>query len=417
MMELLKDKVYIRYWLAVVISFLGDAMTLTTAVYLVGTLSKDPFMISLVFIAQLLPLVVIGPLIGPVIDRYSRRMMMVLSDLFRFLIVFFMIFSYENMFLLISLIFLQGIGTAVFEPARMASIPSIVGVNRIPQGIALFQSTLAVIKLVGPVLGGVILAFQSPIQIFIFDAFSYFISAILFMGLSVLAKTNEQQFSSELNYLDHLKTGLFELFRKPILRFVLILLVPVMVSIGIFTTNYKAVLLQVFEVGKIEFGLIEGTLAFGTVIGAIAGSYLLKRILHYRLLFLSIGVLGICIVSIHLISSLFSQWTLVLFPLIIWSLLIGVSNAILTVPTSTIFLQEMPEIIRGRGTAIFFSINNLLILIGTLLGGILGKNMGIILTIMISGSLLIITVLFYPIFRRSKLLLRVKDSVSNLLSN
>lgn len=61
MLELLKDKVYIRYWLAVVVSFLGDAITITTILYLVGTKTNSVLMLSLVLIAHILPSVLLGP--------------------------------------------------------------------------------------------------------------------------------------------------------------------------------------------------------------------------------------------------------------------------------------------------------------------------------------------------------------------
>ncbi|UHA59171.1 MFS transporter [Metabacillus litoralis] len=186
MIELLKDKTYLRYWLAVVVSFLGDAMTITTVLFLIGTTVENPLLIGFVFVAQLLPAVILGPLIGPLIDKYSSRKMMIFSDVFRCFTVLSMILFVDKPLVLICLTLLQGIGTAFFEPARMASIPIIVGINRIPSGIALFQTTVAVIKLVGPVLAGLLLAFQSPSLVFILDASSYIISACLIFSLKIL---------------------------------------------------------------------------------------------------------------------------------------------------------------------------------------------------------------------------------------
>ncbi|MEK8146444.1 hypothetical protein NKH18_49690 [Streptomyces sp. M10(2022)] len=61
MLELLKDRTYIRYWLSVVASFLGDAITKITLIYVVATETSNPVLyVSLVVIAQLLPSGVLG---------------------------------------------------------------------------------------------------------------------------------------------------------------------------------------------------------------------------------------------------------------------------------------------------------------------------------------------------------------------
>ncbi|MFE8702431.1 MFS transporter [Cytobacillus sp. FJAT-54145] len=416
MLELLKDKLYIRYWLAVVVSFLGDAMTLTAVVYFVGTSTDNPLMISLVFVAQLLPVVVIGPFIGPLIDKYSSRSVMVYSDLYRFLIVFSMVFFHENIPVLLMLVFLQGIGTAFFEPARMSSIPTIVGVHRIPQGIALFQSTLAVIKLGGPVIAGLLLAFQSPRNIFFIDSFTYLISGVLIFSLSILKIDPNKGQSSSNSYLKNLFEGIVEMLRTPILTFMILFLIPVMIAFGMFMTNYKAVMLQVFEVSNIEFGVLEGVFAFGTVIGAVLGSKLLSKMAHYRLLYFSIGILGFSILSVYLITEIGFLSNSVILPLIIWSLVIGLTNALMMVPTSTIFLQHMPESIRGRGTAIFYSFFNLFLVIGTLIGGYLG-GINIVTALLIAGFILIITALTYPLYRNSTLLVKIRNSIKPEVSN
>lgn len=410
MIELLKDKTYLRYWLAVVVSFLGDAMTITTVLFLIGTTVENPLLIGFVFVAQLLPAVILGPLIGPLIDKYSSRKMMIFSDVFRCFMVLSMILFVDKPLVLICLTLLQGIGTAFFEPARMASIPIIVGINRIPSGIALFQTTVAVIKLVGPVLAGLLLAFQSPSLVFILDASSYIISACLIFSLKIL-KAQKKEHNTN-SYFNSLWTGVREMIKTPILLFMILLLFPVLIGYGMFLTNYKAVLLQYFQVSNIEFGILEGIFAFGTVIGAIVGSYAMKKIVHYQLLYIAIGTLGLGVVSVYgiiKVDVMFSQS--VFFILGGWSFITGLANALLMVPTSSIFLLHLPEAIRGRGTAIFYSIFNLFLLAGTFLGGFIASSINILLALILSGGILLITTISYPIYKNTSLMRKVKKQL------
>src|SRR5687767_11211443 len=139
MLELLKDSTYIRYWFAVVASFLGDAMARITLIYVAATLSDAPAaLIALVIIAQLLPTGVLGVFAGPLTDRLPKRVLLVGSDLARVVIVLAMIPALGSSWLLLALIFLEGLGKTFFETARIAAIPAIVGNHSIPSAVALF---------------------------------------------------------------------------------------------------------------------------------------------------------------------------------------------------------------------------------------------------------------------------------------
>ena len=123
---------YIRYWLAVVVSFLGDSITLATNLYVVGTKTNSVLMLSAVLIAHILSSVLLGPIIGPFIDRFKRKYNLVIADLYRFSLVGIMFFVHENIYALLVLLFLCGIGRAFFEPARIASIPTILFQKELP---------------------------------------------------------------------------------------------------------------------------------------------------------------------------------------------------------------------------------------------------------------------------------------------
>src|SRR4051812_41712575 len=121
MLELLRDRVYIRYWLAVVVSFAGDAMTRITLIYVAAQLTHSPAMIAFIVFAQLLPQGALGAFVGPLIDRLPKRVVLVSADLARSLIVGSMIFFVDSVWVLLVLTLLSGVGTAFFETARIAA--------------------------------------------------------------------------------------------------------------------------------------------------------------------------------------------------------------------------------------------------------------------------------------------------------
>jgi hypothetical protein len=83
MWDLLRDRTYIKYWLAVVVSFLGDSMTRIALIYLIGEETESPVMIATVVVAQLLPMGALAVFLGPLTDRFSKRSLLIGSDLAR----------------------------------------------------------------------------------------------------------------------------------------------------------------------------------------------------------------------------------------------------------------------------------------------------------------------------------------------
>ncbi|MEJ8643174.1 MFS transporter [Streptomyces sp. MS1.HAVA.3] len=294
MLELLKDRTYIRYWLAVVASFLGDAITKITLIYVVATETDDPVLyVSLVVIAQLLPFGVLGAFVGPLADRLPARMLMVGSDLVRVALVLAMIVVRDSPLLLLVLILLSGIAKAFFETARITAIPLIVRGHSIPTAVALFQSTNHTLNLVGPALGGLLIAFGSVTAVFVLDAATFVLSAVLLASMAVLREVPVRGADSgREGYWQSLRTGISGVLAVPSLRFLAIVMVPVMLVLGLFTTNLNSQLLGVFELPAFEYGLAQAGFGAGCVIGALTGPPLVRRFSDRGLLIGSIVLFG-----------------------------------------------------------------------------------------------------------------------------
>jgi MFS transporter, DHA3 family, macrolide efflux protein len=398
MFELLQDKTYIRYWIAVVVSFLGDAITLTSIIYLVGVQSGSAMLISLALLAQLLPSVLLGPLIGPLIDRWNRRTVLVAADLYRVVIVLLMIPFQQSPAALISLLFLQGIGTGFFEPARIASVPALVGAGRIPQGIALFQSTSAAIKFAGPVFAGILLSYVSVSAVFIYDSVSFFVSALLLASLNVL--NTPKQHRPKVRMLTDMAEGMRTLFQHKMIRPLLFMLMPVMAVIGILVTNFKELMIHAFRLSSLQYGWVEALFALGLVSGALYGPRLLSRYTPAGLMRLSLVVVAIASLAAWLLPDLKSA--IGLLPVLAWSLLLGFGESLLHVPTANLLLQQMPEEIRGRGIALSNSILNGCFAAGYLAGGAASQAFGNINSFILAGVILL---LLFALFRSAGVIL------------
>ncbi|MEK8146443.1 MFS transporter [Streptomyces sp. M10(2022)] len=203
---------------------------------------------------------------------------MIGSDVIRVGLVLAMIPVRDSPLLLLVLILLTGIAKAFFETARITAIPLIVRGHNIPTAVALFQSTNHTLNLVGPALGGLLLAFGSVSVVFVIDAATFVISAVLLSSMAVLREVPVPgPDSGRESYWQSLGNGIKGVRAVPSLRFLAVVLVPVMLVLGLFTTNLNSQLLNVFELSAFDFGLAQAGFGAGCVVGALTGPALVRR--------------------------------------------------------------------------------------------------------------------------------------------
>ncbi|MFB6820343.1 MFS transporter [Streptomyces virginiae] len=398
MLELLKDRTYIRYWLAVVASFLGDAITKITLIYVVATETDDPVLyVSLVVIAQLLPFGVLGAFVGPLADRLPARLLMVGSDLVRVALVLAMIVVRDSPLLLLVLILLSGIAKAFFETARITAIPLIVRGHSIPTAVALFQSTNHTLNLVGPALGGLLIAFGSVTTVFVLDAVTFVLSAVLLAGMAVLREVPVRGADSgREGYWQSLRTGISGVLAVPSLRFLAIVMVPVMLVLGLFTTNLNSQLLSVFELPALEYGLAQAGFGAGCVIGALTGPPLVRRYSDRGLLIGSIVLFGASLLLLAPTGTVWDatdQGALGLIVVLLWCVLAGLGSGLFQVPVANTLLSDLPEELRGRGVGLLNALMVNFTVLGVVVGGLLAGLVGIAESIVVAGAVLVVAAL------------------------
>jgi len=108
-------------------------------------------------IANILPAVFLGLLAGPLVDKLSRKGLMVGSDLGRLLVFVALPFA-DSATAVVLLAALAGIGNAFFRPAVLAGLPNLVPEAKLPSANALLQLVEWTTTAVGPIVGGAIVA-------------------------------------------------------------------------------------------------------------------------------------------------------------------------------------------------------------------------------------------------------------------
>jgi MFS family permease len=194
-LTLLRNNRNYRYlWLGNVVSLLGDWFNLLASAELITDLTNTGVAISSLFLARFLPLFLVSPLAGVLADRFSRRSIMIWSDLLRAATVlgFLLVRSSEQIWLLYLLTVLQFVLSAFFTPARSAIIANVVQREDLVTANALDSFTWSTMLAVGSFLGGLATAVFGAQTAFILDALTFLVSAWLIGQVRVSAREKRE---------------------------------------------------------------------------------------------------------------------------------------------------------------------------------------------------------------------------------
>jgi predicted MFS family arabinose efflux permease len=143
--------------------------------------------VGLLLVARFVPSFLFGPISGVVADRFSRRTIMIVSDLLRAVVVlgFLLVRRADQLWIVYVLtVFQLGLST-FFEPAKTAAIPSIVEDRELVAANAISSVTWSAMLTIGAAIGGIITDAYGTNVAFVLDAATYLVSAALIASIRV----------------------------------------------------------------------------------------------------------------------------------------------------------------------------------------------------------------------------------------
>jgi MFS family permease len=292
-------------------------------------------------VARLLPTIV-SPLAGVLADRVDRRVVLVASDLARAILVLGLVFA-RDLATIYVLVFLMGLARTVFNPTVRAAFPSVVGGGDLTRANALISGTFSASIMVGPALGGLLVASIGVDAAFLADAVTYLVSAILLSSVPLPLPRRE---SEEEGFVRELRSGFGYLLgaRVPMAivagAFLTILTINATVPAEVFLAK------ETFGAGDAGYGLLVSLWGGGMVLGSAMMVMLGDRVNLVLFYFLSIFVGAFALVG----TGLAPAFVLALGALTIEGAATGIDN----VATDTILQKRVPEAFLGRVFSIRF---------------------------------------------------------------
>ncbi|MDB6092548.1 MAG: hypothetical protein JWM32_110 [Verrucomicrobia bacterium] len=349
-------------------------MTTTAALWLVYQISGNPLHVGLVGFANQVPVLLLAPFAGVLIDRWDAlsivRLTQVLSMFQSATLALLTLTGHMTVPLLISLCLVQGLINALDWPARQALTYPLAGDRSLLENvIALNSITFNLARLVGPAVAGFVIAATSPGICFALDALSYVAVLIALAGVKIPPREAVRRLAHP---LADLREGVRYAARHSTIRRVL-LMVPVISLVGFTHT----ILAPVF-VEKIYHGDARtlGLLLSATGIGALVSGLLLSLRVSPsgldRMIVMGAAFNGIGLAAMSFASSF--GWAAPCFAVA------GAGGVLVMASSNTLLQSSVDHDKRGRVMSLFSTAQSLFP-IGSLLAGAVAAAFGAPLTI------------------------------------
>jgi MFS family permease len=356
---------FLRLFLATLGSGLGTWLAYVALTVDVFDRTDSGSWVAALLIADFLPIVVVGFLLGPLVDRLSRRRLMIASDLVRFGVFCVLPFA-GSAAMIVGLAAVAGLATGLFRPALYAGVPNLVDEQDLPSANSLLQSVENLTWALAPLIGGVLVAASSP-------DFAYGVNAVTFLvSAALLARIPHRLLQAaraeSRGHLRDLVDGATLVVRSAALLAVLVTWNLFMfASAGVNVA--EIVLAEVsFDSGAFGFGLLVGATGVGLVFGSfVAGSWLerwaLPNVYGTAIALTALGIGGAAIAP--------SVWVAAAFVVIL-----GFGNGAAVVCNALLVQRAVPDHVRGRAFTVIMSSNYALLGLGMVAAGPLTDLLG-----------------------------------------
>ncbi len=276
--ELFRNRDFALLWIGQLLSQIGDQCLLIAAITLISNLSNSPLAMLIPAISMALPQVIFGLVGGVIADRWNRKLVMIVSDVLRGLIVLPILFvnSVEQLWIL----YLAAAGLAMvgvcFYPARNASIPNLVPPGLLLAANGMIQGSYIIALILGPVIAGAAVELWAPLAV-LAESVTFFASAIA-IGVMRFPSTRSEQPVKKNGVWEDIKVGLDFIRQNRALNQTLV--ITAMATLGFGAIILLAIPHLKARLGAtgMEYGIAMSMLGLGSVMGGLTVSRLSQRL-------------------------------------------------------------------------------------------------------------------------------------------
>lgn len=375
----LSHRNYRLHYIGQGISLLGTWMQRIAVSWLIYRLTDSALMLGFVAFISLLPSLVLSPFIGSFVDRYPKYRLMLTTQAGMMIqagiLALLVATGHFTVSLIIGLSFVQGVISAFDVTVRQSIMAQLVDNKAdLPNAIALNSTAFNMARMVGPAIGGILLANYGEAACFTVNFFSYFV--VLGTLLAMRLRNDPVPIRTMSNW-QGLVDGFNYIRKSTHLSSLIIVLALSSLFIIPYTTLLPVVAKEMFNGDATTFSWFESAVGLGALLGAIYMARLHPTAnLRFRVIAAAL-VFGIGITALSLSSKL---------PLALLCTLLAAGGMMIQNSSINTYIQthSLPAY-RARAISYYIMAFQGVFPLGSLLIGFLAQTWGIKTTLLIQG--------------------------------
>ena len=339
-----KDRDFRLIWAGQIVSSAGRQVTVVTLPYQLFVATHSPLSIGALSLVQVVPLLAFSLYGGAVADAVDRRRLLLVTQsvlaLSSLALALLALAPHTPVPLIYLVAFLAATVSAIDQPARSSAIPRLVPRKRLTTAIALNQAAGQTAGIVGPAVGGVLIATVGPAGAYLVDAITYGASLAALVAIAPIPPLA----GAVRPGLAAVAEGLRFARSRPAIMGTFIVDLDAMIF-GMPQALFPILALTVFHAGAQGYGLLASAPAVGALVGALLTGWVSRVRRQGRAVYGAVALWGLAITAFGLVS--FS------FPLALVLLAIaGGADVVSAVFRNTIVQLGTPDELRGRLSAL-----------------------------------------------------------------
>lgn|GEM_PF-5069809 len=360
------------------ISTLGDNIHQVALMLLAFRMTGSAGDVAKVLLAYSIPSVLLAPFAGVIIDRLPRRESLIGLDLIRAVLVMLIPFS-PSIGYVIGISVIHASLRRFANPLNMAYLTELLDRDQLLAGNATLSAASSVSQIVGPALGGLLVALVSPVTAFAVDSVSFLVSAACMLGLPKSQTTGHR---GKPNFLAEFQSGFAAYADIPNLRGLVLFMAGVMFCSGLVNPNLVVHAKSTLGLGEQQYGMMMSALGIGATMGASFSALLGARVSAGAKLTAGAALDGLAVLAIAASRSSL-QATVALG-------LEGVASSLVLVNSDVALQTLTPTDLRGRVFTIFRGIVSLAIIVAQFSVGALTVRFGTRMVLSVAGLFLVL---------------------------
>ena len=376
---------YFNLWLGQLFSNLGGVISMIALLLYIISMDESPIALAWYGIFQAIPMIFLSPIAGVLVDRLDRKKIMVISDLLQAFCIALLPFT-NNLWQVYLITFLTSSINRFFYPARNAAIPNLVDKNELLPANSLSTLSFQIIFLIGPAIGGVLIALTGYSIAFWLDSFTFIISAFFLYFIKTdlrpihvisnqknkkieeeFPKIQKKTFSGEIkSVLTDVKLGFNYVKNYQLIWFLFSIFMFYSLFAGMVGQLWPNFMKVELELSDIEFGLALSVFAFSGVLGSFAVGALGDKFDRLGLLIFAVGFDGVFIVILGLSTTLSQLFVIMLF--------YGVISMFFEIPLVTLMQEAIRDDMRGRVNSMLNQVFSIFRVVSVIIGSVLATG-------------------------------------------